>query len=182
MSNADPSGQDVVRFWETARGRAGLGRLSSVTGMSAATVVPPPTWAFGGSPAEADHLLALVLDGTKTATASAFWSYEHEGEALPRAGDLSIVLDGAGRPRALVRTTSVVVVPFDEVDDDHAAAEGEGDLSLAHWRRTHRDFFSRELAAAGGELREDSPVVLERFELLDPRRQDATVGEPASLV
>ena len=33
-------------------------------------------WAFGDSPALADELLALVLDGKKTATASAIWSYE----------------------------------------------------------------------------------------------------------
>lgn len=159
---------DVVRFWESARGRAGLGRLAVITG-SGAAVVPPPTWSFGSSPQEADELLALVLAGTKTATASAHWLYDAQGEALPHVGALSIILDGEGRPRALVRTTAVEVAPFDQVDADHAAAEGEGDLTLAHWRRVHEDFFAAELAAAGRPFRHDLGVVLERLELLHPR-------------
>lgn len=35
---------------------------------------------IGGTPEQADRLLALVLDGTKTATASALWDYEAGGE------------------------------------------------------------------------------------------------------
>lgn len=167
---------DVVRFWEAARGSAGLGRLAVITGSSAATAVPPPTWAFGGTPEEADDLLALVLAGTKTATASARWLYERDGEPLPCVGDLSIVLDGMGRPRALVRTTSVQAVPFEQVDADHAVAEGEGDLSLEHWQRVHEDLFRTELESAGRPFRRDMGVVLERLALLHPRPHRVAAG------
>lgn len=47
-------------------------------------------WAFGAEP---DLLAQLVLDGTKTATASAFDLYELEGEPLPKVGSYDIVLD-----------------------------------------------------------------------------------------
>lgn len=171
------SGDDVVRFWEAARGRAGLGGLTVITGSSAATALPPPAWAFGRTSQEADDLLALVLAGAKTATASAHWLYEQEEEPLPRAGDLSIVLDGGGRPRALVRTTSVEIVPFDEVGAEHAAAEGEGDLTLTHWRRVHEDFFRQGLEAVGSPFRADLAVVLERFELLHPRPREVAERE-----
>lgn len=163
----------IVRFWETARSSAGLGRLAVVTGMSSAAVVPPPAWAFGGTPEQADELLALVLDGTKTATASAHWAYEVEGLDLPRPGELAIVLDGAGHPRALVRTVAVEVVPFCEVGEEHARAEGEGDRSLAHWREGHRRLFATELAAAGRDFSDDVLVVCEALELLYPRRSGA---------
>ncbi|MEJ5944800.1 ASCH domain-containing protein [Pseudokineococcus basanitobsidens] len=169
---------EIVRFWETARSRAGLGRLSVVTGASAATVVPPPAWAFGADPQQADELLALVLEGTKTATAGARWEYEAEGEPLPRPGDLSIVLDGAGHPRALVRTTSVDVVPFSEVGEEHARAEGEGDLSLGHWRDVHERFFTATLAAAGRSFDPSMPVVCEGLQLLYPRRRPAHERAP----
>ena len=173
MDAADRPADEIVRFWESARSRAGLGRLSVVTGTSAATAVPPPAWAFGADPEQADELLALVLDGTKTATASARWEYEAEGEELPRPGDLSIVLDGAGHPRALVRTTSVEVVPFRDVTAEHARAEGEGDLSLAHWREVHERFFTATLAETGREFGEDLLVVCEGLQLLHPRPRRA---------
>lgn len=173
------SGADVVRFWEAARGRAGLGGLDVITGSSSAAAVPPPAWAFGRTPQEADDLLALVLAGRKTATASAHWLYRHQGEHLPRPGDLSILLDGRGRPRALVRTTAVEVVPFDEVGAEHAACEGEGDGTLASWRQVHEDLFRAELEAAGGRFRPDMAVVLERLELLHPHHREVAVDEPA---
>lgn len=116
----------------------------------------------------ADELVELVLNGDKRATAGALWSYEEEGEPVPRAGDYSVVLDGAGRARCVIRTTSVDVVPFSEIDDDFAAAEGEGDLSLDSWRRDHWHFFTVELAALGRSPEPDMPVVCERFELVYP--------------
>jgi len=180
--DADPppsaTTSEINRFWETARGRAGLGRLSVVTGTNAATAVPPPAWAFGATPEQADELLALVLAGTKTATASARWEYEVEGEELPRPGDLSIVLDGAGHPRALVRTTTVGVVPFREVGEDHARAEGEGDLSLAYWRDVHQRFFTATLQEVGRSFDDAMPVVCEGLQLLYPKRRGAREHSP----
>jgi uncharacterized protein YhfF len=153
----------VEAFWELARFHAKLNSAPTYFGPTTLEVVPPPAWAFGDSAEESDELLQLVLDGTKTATASALWDYEAEGEALPEVGSLSILLDGSGHPRALINTTHVAVVPFDEVDEEHARLEGEGDRSLAHWRTDHERFFSK--ASARG-FEPDMPVVLERFEVI----------------
>ena len=114
-----------------------------------------------------DSLLSCspCLAGAKTATASAEWDYEAEGEELPEVGTLGIVVDGSGTPRALLVTTRVRVVPFDEVDAAHAAAEGEGDLSLHYWREVHERFFTDHASHDRG-FRPDMPVVLEDFEVL----------------
>lgn len=125
----------------------------------------PESWAFGDHARLADELLALVLDGTKTATAGALADYEVHDEQLPEPGDLAIVLDGAGEPRALLRVTHVEVRPFSEVDAEHAWLEGEGDRSLAHWREGHERFFAR--ASVDG-FDPAMPVVLERFVVLHP--------------
>ena len=55
------------------------------------------------------------------------------------------------------------IVPFGEVTAEFAATEGEGDGSLAFWQRAHREFFSRECAAAGREFTESMQVVCVRF-------------------
>ena len=81
------------------------------------------------------------------------------GERRPRGPARS------GRPRALIRTDRVEVVPFDQVDAEHAWLEGEGDRSLEHWREAHRRFFAEQATHAYG-VSDVMPVVLERFELL----------------
>lgn len=165
MSDVDQDAVDA--FWNDAKIRAGLNPASSYTGPNPADTVPPPAWSFGADPVQADELLGLVLAGKKTATASALWDYEAEGDQLPTSGELSIILDGRGEPKALIRTVSVRVVPFDEVDEQHAHAEGEGDRSLGHWRDVHRRFFS-EHRSHEREFSDDMPVVLEQFEVLVP--------------
>lgn len=168
--------QDAVdAFWADAKVRAGLNPIAAVTGPNAQDSVPPPAWSFGVDEAQADELLALVLSGTKTATSSARWDYDAENEPLPESGDLSIVLDSHGEPQALLRTVDVRVVPFDEVDAEHAYAEGEGDRSLAHWRAEHRRFFTENHSHDKG-FSDDMPVVLETFEVLVP--PEARPGSP----
>ncbi|WP_127573203.1 ASCH domain-containing protein [Georgenia faecalis] len=167
--------QDAVieAYWQLTRKRAGINRLDVIIGQAPLSNVVPPAWAFGGTPEEADALLDLVLAGNKTATTSAQWEYEEADAPLPAVGDLSIILDGSGRPRALIVTTAVDVVPFDAVDAEHARAEGEG--SLEDWRAAHTRLFGDVARAVGRTLAEDMPVVLERFRLLDPKapREDA---------
>ena len=153
----------VEAFWELARFHARLNVAPSYFGPTTLEVVPPPAWSFGATPEQADELLALVLAGTKTATASALW--EFEGEPLPEVGTLGIILDGRGHPRALIETTAVATVPFDQVDEEHAHLEGEGDRSLAHWREVHERFFT-EPAAHDRGFTPDMPVVLERFRVV----------------
>src|SRR5690606_20709206 len=101
----------------------------------------PEAWAFGATPEHADGLLALVMSGVKTGTASSVWDYEASGDPMPEVGELSVILDGSGTPRAVIRTTSLQTVPFDEVSEEHAHAEGEGDRTLRAWRDIHEHFW-----------------------------------------
>lgn len=167
---------EIDAFWTDARIRAKLNRGGVYLGSTVAETVPPPVWAFGADPEQADELIALVLAGDKTATASARSEYADDGSDLPTPGGLAIVLDGAGHPRALIRTTDVAVVRFDEVDAAHARAEGEGDRSLGYWRAAHRGFFAEH--GAGG-FDETMLVVCERFRVLVGRDVGAPVREPA---
>ncbi|OZU90609.1 RNA-binding protein [Virgibacillus indicus] len=123
-------------------------------------------WAFGDSREMADKLAKLVLEGTKTATASNYTLYELENEALPYAGLHNIILNGDERAVAIAETTSVEVIPFDEVTEEFAYLEGEGDQSLKYWRDVHEAFFKREFEKIGQEFHDKIPVVCERFRVV----------------
>lgn len=125
-------------------------------------------WGFGDSPAMADELGELVLAGHKTATSSLLWEYDHDGEPVPEVGEHSVILDGQGRPLGIIETVEVVICPYREVDEAMAAAEGEGDRSLRHWRAAHWRYFGRRCAELGVTPADTMPVVWERFVLRYP--------------
>lgn len=161
----EPDDAELEAFWRIARSHARLNALPGYLGVNPIETLQPPAWGFGATPEHADELGALVADGTKTATASALWDYEATGEPVPEPGEMSIVLDGSAHPIALIVTTEVEVVAFDQVSADHAHAEGEGDRTLAHWREVHERFFT-EHKDHDRPFAPDMPVVLERFTLL----------------
>lgn len=131
----------------------------------------PEVWSFGATAEQADSLLALILDGVKTGTASLLWDYESVGDPIPTVGELSVILNGAKEPKALIRTTSVDIRPFNEVDEDHAYSEGEGDRTLMDWRISHEQFWRKYPENPRG-FEVDMPVICERFELVYPQQHD----------
>lgn len=121
------------------------------------------SWSFGQ---DSDALADLVVQGIKTATASAYVWYEIEGESLPRVGDYSIICDSQNQARCIIQTTAVSVVPFDQVSEQHAAKEGEGDRTLKTWRKIHEAFFRAEFAAAKLRFHPQIAVVCEEFRVV----------------
>ena len=123
-------------------------------------------FAFGDSERLANDLAALVLSGAKRATTSSMWTYEAEGRRPPKPGDFSIVTDGVGTPLCVIETMQVDVMPFEDVSAEFAAAEGEGDGSLAYWREAHTAFFGRECARIGRSVDGSMRVACERFKVV----------------
>lgn len=121
-------------------------------------------WQFGDDP---DHLAQLVIDGVKTATCSGLVFYEIENEPLPAVGDYSIILNSKNEPVAIIQTVEVKVMPMNEVPEEFAIAEGEGDRTYQYWKEAHEKFFREELSKIGLEFAEEMMLVCERFELVD---------------
>jgi uncharacterized protein YhfF len=132
---------------------------------------------WGDGPALANELGALIVEGIKTATCSAVWEWEAEGNPIPQKGLITIALDGHGEPLCIVETVEVTIRNYNEVAADFARAEGEGDLSLEYWRAAHRNYFSRVLPKIGKEFSEDMPLVCERFKLIYKRHSNPTSNE-----
>lgn len=126
-------------------------------------------WAYGADP---DTLAELTRTGIKTATASAGVWYEGGDEPMPKAGEYNVILNSRDEAVCVTHTTRVYTMPFCEVTADHAYKEGEGDRSLAYWRKVHEDFFRAELEEAGLEFSPSIPVVCEEFEMVYPLNSD----------
>lgn len=116
-----------------------------------------------------DLLLALVLAGEKTMTTTSPWLYDGELQAPPAAGDTWVVMDGTGQPAAVVRTTSVKVLPMDRITAADTQGEGPAARQIDAWRRVHWNFLTRALAPLGRAPAADMPVTLEYFDVLCPR-------------
>ena len=130
---------------------------------------------YGDSPALSAELLALIRDGRKRAGTGLLWAYEADGEAVPKLGDIEIVVDHRHEPALVTRITTVQVIPYSAVTAEYAAIEGEGDGSLDYWRQAHWAFFSRECRRIGREPEESMPVICSVFEVLNvvPRQEVA---------
>jgi uncharacterized protein YhfF len=115
------------------------------------------SFSFGDSPALADELAALVLAGLKRATC---WAAS-DG-MLTEVGKRMVMLDGSGRPLAVLETVELVRRPFNEVDAAFAYDEGEDDRSLAFWERAHRAYFGRR-----GQFAEGMLLYCERFRVVE---------------
>lgn len=132
-------------------------------------------WVFCGGGEIGDCLAHLVLEGKKTATASAYISYQQEQEELPKNGCYSVVLYDTGEAACIIQTQKVSLVPFDEVSERHAYLEGEGDRSLAYWRQAHRRAFTPEYQAAGKKFDEHGLIVLEEFKMVFSQQEEEKI-------
>lgn len=128
--------------------------------------VPWTADSFGASPEEADELAALVLEGKKTATCSAYELYAYTNETMYAVGDYTVVTDSTGEAVCIIRTEKLSVVPFGEVSAAFAYKEGEGDRTLEYWRRVHRVFFEKEFRGTPLTLTDTTPLLCEEFQMV----------------
>lgn len=112
---------------------------------------------FGGTEGAVDAALGLVLLGIKRAHA---WP-RLDDTILPVVGSHSVIVDGRGKPRAVLRTTDVRVGPLASVDAPFLDAAG-ADTTREAW-------IAAEIGAGGPAADADIPYVFQRFTILWPR-------------
>lgn len=112
---------------------------------------------FGDNNRMADQLAALVVQGIKTASCSAY----NPGQTLSNVGERVIIEDSAGQAICIIEVAEVSVIPFNQVSAGFAYDEGEGDRTLESWRKGHQRFFERN-----GGFTPDMLLVCERFRVV----------------
>lgn len=114
-----------------------------------------------------DRLVAAVLAGEKTTTASLL--EEYVDEPLPAAGERFRMIDSAGADVAIVEVTAVEIFAMGEATLAFAVAEGEGFTSVAEWRAAHEAFWlaDPDVAALGITLSDETQIVGETFRVVE---------------
>ncbi|MEK7654385.1 MAG: ASCH domain-containing protein [Patescibacteria group bacterium] len=123
---------------------------------------------FAGTRETTDKLIALYIEGKKTAGSSIAEGYKAAGEPLPKAGNYWIVLDSEERPRLILETLETAINKFKDVPLEIAQAEGEGDSSLAYWKKVHSKLWIPNLDIYGLDNLDEATVITEFFEIVYP--------------
>ena len=127
---------------------------------------PNITASIAGNDEIADQLLGLYLAGKKTAGSGLVRDYQSCGDELPKVGQYWIILNENKEPKCIVKTIRVVQHRFDQVPEEVAIAEGEGDLSLEYWRKGHTEFFTPFLKDWGAPDLNKEMVITEFFKVV----------------
>ncbi|MCE1169090.1 MAG: ASCH domain-containing protein [Sphingobacteriia bacterium] len=99
------------------------------------------------------------------ATTGSIWVYEFDEEPILNPEDLTILTNYDESRACIIRTKSVIIKKFNEITEEEAMKEGEGDLSLEYWRRVHKEYFEEECKRIGRDFSEEMPVAYEEFEI-----------------
>ena len=113
----------------------------------------------------ANKLYDLVILGKKRATCGNLLMYQFKKEPILHKDDLTVLTNFDQTKACILRTKKVIVKKFGEITEEDARKEGEGDLSLEHWKRVHGKIFESECAKLGKEFSEDIEVVFEEFDV-----------------
>ena len=130
----------------------------------------PKTMHFFDNEKDANECAQLVKNGIKKVITHSLLGLQYRKEPLPKIGDFTVVTDWNGKAQCIVRTTSVQLKPYFSIDGEYAHLEGEGDKSLAHWKKVHWDYFTRELAPFQRVPRESMIIVCESIEKVFERK------------
>ncbi len=131
--------------------------------------IKPSIWHFCDNKKDANECVQLVLSGKKQATSPSVWELKSLGKKIPEVGDLHIITDWDGFAQCIIQTTNVTIVPFNQITEEHARMEGEGDGSLKHWRKVHWNYYQRVLKGTEYIPSKDMPIVCEKFEVIYPK-------------
>lgn len=129
----------------------------------------PLSFYFCDNKKDADECAELVVKGIKQATATSLWWFETNKEPLPKVGDQYIVTDWDGNAKAVIETTKIEQTPYNKITPEFAATEGEGDKSLAYWKKVHEAYYKREMEPVGDQFSEEMIIVCEYFKTIYPK-------------
>lgn len=129
----------------------------------------PPSYYFCDNQKDADKCAELVRQGVKQATTHSLQWFQIYNEKQPAVGDLAIVTDWKGSPQAIIRTTKVEIVKFQEITSDYALIEDEGDKSLSYWKDVHWAYYERELSEHNLKPSLEMELICEYFETIWPQ-------------
>lgn len=158
ISDSPPLSPMVEAFW--------AGFLATRPDPAADRASLADVFAFDDNAEGAAFCARAVLSGAKTATSALAAPYDAGEQPCPKPGDLNIVTELDGTPRAVIEITAVDRIAFGAVDEAFAIAEGDG--ALASWLATHRRYYGARCAERGLALTADTVLLRIFFRRVHP--------------
>lgn len=126
----------------------------------------PQSYFFCDNKKDADECADLVVKKIKRASSPSVWWFMKNNEVFPKVGDLAIVTNWEGEPKAMILTTKVEIVKLKDITPEYAFIEGEGDKSLEYWKKAHWEFYTNEMKPYNESPNEEMEIVCEYFETI----------------
>ncbi|MBQ4913577.1 ASCH domain-containing protein [Maribacter sp. MMG018] len=123
----------------------------------------PKTMHFYDNEQDANNCADLTKKGIKKAFSSSLLGIQHRKEKLPKIGDFIVITNWEGEAQCIIQLTSVTLRPYFSINESYAEKEGEGDKSLAYWKKVHWEYYTRELGSFGREPRDSMIIVCQEF-------------------
>ncbi len=101
----EPNTEAVAAFWNVARKNVSWARIEPFLGPPRLASIQPPAVQLANGAEQATQLALQVAEGELTELTEEM----EDPELIPAFGDLMIICDGEGYPRALAQTTKVEV-------------------------------------------------------------------------
>ncbi len=126
----------------------------------------PQSFYFCDNKKDADECAELVVKKIKQATSPSVQWFKKYNEPFPKVGDIAIVTNWEGNPKAIIRTTKVEIVKYKNITPEYARLEGEGDKTLEYWKKVHWIYYQNEMKKFNEFPTEDMEIVCEYFETI----------------
>ncbi len=123
---------------------------------------------FGNSEEESVEILEQLMRGEKTAISHCVPYYIVTRSPMPKAGEYTMVTDFYGNPCCILRTNEVIIEAVNEVTEELAAQECQGDLIA--WRERKQEEFKALAKRPGFHYSEGLPVLMELVDVIFPKK------------
>lgn len=123
---------------------------------------------IGANKETVDNILKLVLDGEKCGTFGLKDLLDRQSGPGPVVGRDAVVIDMDGESHAIVKTTKLTPMAYQDIKEEHLAIEGPGARKLERWQDIHWPYWTNLLKPHGIEPSQDMIVMVEHFDLIYP--------------
>lgn len=120
-----------------------------------------------------DKLAKKVLTKEKIATSSLYDYYCMNLKETIKENEYASILDSHGREVCIIQINKIEIVEFQNITEEFAIAEGDGNLE--NWLRIHTEYYSLLLEKIGKKLTGETKLLCEWFKVYQSEEKEKTL-------
>ena len=113
---------------------------------------------------DSDELAKKVLTKEKIATSSLYDYYCMNLKDTIKENEYVSILDSQNREICIIQITKIEIIEFQNITEEFAIAEGDGNLE--NWQKIHTEYYSLMLEEIGKSLTGETKLLCEWFTVI----------------